>query len=227
MLFRSPLGDHLDIRISSDVRLSDTAWAEITEISGLGASAGIFYSLLKEKDYYFAATIKNLGFINWNKNPITASMDTAFTFEGLAMDTTGSNNDQLPDDFSYDNLRRLVFKYPEYNSFTTTLPAIIGITGGKYFSGGRYYAGLNAHIYPTLNALYRMQLFFTFNLQERIGISPMVSFGSFNKLNAGLALKFNAGEHLIIRGGSSYLNSLFSKDALAGSGGFVSLVFVM
>ena len=69
------------------MQLSDTVWAEVTDVNGMGFSADLFYSLSKEDDYYFSVEVRNLGFITWNKNTFSATTDTAFVFEGSLNDS--------------------------------------------------------------------------------------------------------------------------------------------
>jgi len=223
--YTHPDGDFLDVSLHADTRLSDTAWAEVSEVNGLGFSGDLFYSVLKEKNFYVAATVKNIGFIQWNKSPFVASIDTNFIFDGLTMDTTQTAGDDLPDDFSYDNLRRIAFKNPDNSPFSTALPVMINVTGGKFFSEGRYYLGLNTHFYPSLKAAYRLELFFTWRMKNVLSLTPLISYSSFEKLNYGLAFNMSVSKNIAIQAGSSYLNSLFSKDALAGSGGFARISF--
>ncbi|MCB0804778.1 MAG: hypothetical protein KDC05_03215, partial [Bacteroidales bacterium] len=129
--YTHPDGDYLDVNLHAETRLSDTSWAKFTEISGMGVGGNLYYSMLKEKNFFVSAEIKNLGFISWNKNPYTALIDTNIVFNGLEVDTTANGND-LPDDFSFDNLRRIAFKNPEYSSFAASLPLLFELSGGKY-----------------------------------------------------------------------------------------------
>jgi len=217
-------GDYLDLAIQAETKLADTVWGNVFTINGMGASIDLHYSAHKEKNFFIAVNIHNLGFVNWNGAPFTASADTNFRFDGIENDST--NNDQIPDDFSQDKLRDMIFKNPSYSSFTEALPFDINLTAGKYISDGKFYIGLNTTFYPTLIANYRVELFGTWNIKNRFQITPLFGYSSYNKLNMGIALGVQLWESLYLRAGSSYLNSMFIANAPAGQGGFISIVFV-
>ncbi|MEZ5082101.1 MAG: DUF5723 family protein [Bacteroidales bacterium] len=116
--YTQPDGDFLEVIVSAVTKLSDTVWAEVYEVRGYGASAEIGYNYYKKAGFFVGIKAKNLGFISWNKNTFVASVDTSFVFEGLNTDTTSVANDELPSDYSYNNLRRLIFKNSESKPFT-------------------------------------------------------------------------------------------------------------
>lgn len=217
-------GDYLDMAIQAETQLADTVWGDLFTVNGLGASADLRYSMYKEKDFFLAININNLGFVNWNGSPFTASSDTNFRFEGIENDS--ASNNQIPNNFSQDNLRDLIFKNPSSSSFTQILPFDINITAGKYFSNGKFYVGINSTFYPTLIAAYRAELFATWNIKDKFQLSPIIGYSSYQKVNIGLSVGVQLWESLYLRAGSSYLNSMFNTDAPAGQGGFISVVFV-
>ncbi|MCB0804779.1 MAG: hypothetical protein KDC05_03220, partial [Bacteroidales bacterium] len=88
------------------------------------------------------------------------------------------------------------------------------------------YLGTRLFLYPTLQAVFEVDLFCTWNLSDAFAITPVVNYNSFNKINAGLALNLQAGENIMLMAGSSYLNRMFSAGASAGSGGFIKLVYI-
>ncbi len=224
--YTHPDGDYLDVSIVAETELSDTAWAEVYEVGGIGGSLDLKYSILKEKDFYVSFSAKNLGFVNWSRNPFVAGMDTSFMFEGIAIDTTSGNNENIPDDFSYDNLRRLFFKNPDGSSFNSVLPVILNFTAGKYISEENFYIGLNAMYLPTLEANYKLELFATWNSNNTFQLTPIFAYSSYEKINFGLGFGVKLSDNLYLRAGSSYLNSIFSDTGAAGAGGYFSLVFV-
>jgi len=222
-LFTQEDGDYIDVSIQAETKLADTVWGSLFTVNGLGASADLHYSMYKEKDFFLAINFQNLGFVNWNGGPFTATADTSFRFDGLANDST--NQEQIPNDFSKSGLRNLIFKNPGHSSFTEGLPLNINFTAGKYFSDGKFYIGINTDFYPSLISTYRAELFGTWNIQEKYQITPIVSYSSFGQMNIGLALGAQLWDSVSIRMGSSYLNSMFNPNANAAQGGFISLVF--
>ena len=218
-LYTQTDGDYLDIDIQAETQMADTSWANVFTINGMGASVDLHYSLYKEQDFFIAVNLHNLGFIQWNKNPYTASIDTSFHFEG-------STNQQVPDDFSKDKLRKLIFPNASTSSFTKSLDFDIQFTAGKYFQNGEFYVGINTTFYPSLISSYRAELFATWNIKNRLSLTPIFAYSSFNKVNIGLAMGVKIWKSISLRAGSSYFNSAFNSQSPVGQGGFVSIVFI-
>ncbi len=225
-LYTDPDGDFLDVTASANTKLSDTVWAEVYQMNGLGLSADVEYSYTKPGDFHFDLNLKNLGFIFWNGDTFIGEIDTSFVFDGVGVDTTSSQNDNLPDDYSYKSLRRILFKDPESSSFTTGLPVSLRFSAGKYFASNQFYAGLNGTYYPFLNAKFMFEFFATWNYKNKLYLTPVVLYSSYAKVNYGLCLGVNIHKKVRIHVGSGYLNSMFNKNELLGKGGFVRLTFI-
>jgi hypothetical protein len=221
-IYTHPDGDYLDAVIRAETKSSDTVWGKVYDINGAGLSADFQYAIEKEKDFYAGIAIQNLGFISWNGNPFNAKVDTTFRFDGIVNDTT--SNQGIPNDYSYDNLRRLIFKNPDDTPFTQSLPVILHGSAGKFFSNGRFYAGMSAFYYPSLISNYKLELFTTWNHRDFLQVTPVVTFSSYSKINYGLAMGWKINDHFIVRAGSSYLNTLFSQEAAVGKGGYIHLL---
>jgi hypothetical protein len=216
-------GDYLNIDIQAQMQMSDSAWGTIFSVNGLGASLDLHYSIYKDNDFLLSINVNNLGFINWHKKPYQASTNTSYRFEGFNNDTIGG--DQIPDDFTYDNLRNLVFKNPDGSAFSEMLPFDINLSAGKFLKDARFYIGFSANYYPNLSNAFRTEVFATWNIKNSFRLTPIISYSSFNKINAGLAIDFQLWKALSIRGGSTYLNTLFNPEAPLGQGAFISIVF--
>jgi len=217
-------GEYIDLSIQADIELADTSWANIWTINGIGSSIDLSYSLIKENNYHLALSIKNLGIINWRNASFSGSADTSLRFQGIQND---DDQDQtIPDNFSFDNLRNIVFKDAREEAFTKMLPMDIHITGGKYFSNSKFYAGVSTVFFPSLHRSYIAEVFFTWNHKDKFHITPIVAYNSLEQLTAGLAIGVNISKSISIRAGSSYLTSSFNSQAPAAQGGFVSFIFI-
>ncbi|NOX45615.1 MAG: hypothetical protein GXO89_01385 [Chlorobi bacterium] len=225
MFYTDPDGEYLDVSLSAETKLSDTVWAEFYEVRGIGLSGELLYSYTKTNDFHFDVSFKNLGFVRWNKNAFSGTMDTSFVFNGLENDTVNTGGGSLPSDFDKNALRRLLFPNAETGSFNTVLPLKIGVSAGKFLSEGKLYLGMKADYYPFLKAPLMLEVFGTWNVNNTVYITPVMLYSSYGKLNFGLSLGANITKNLRLDIGSSYLNSMFSGSSLAGQGGFVRLGF--
>jgi hypothetical protein len=224
-VYTHPDGDYLDIAINANTKISDTVWAEVYQVNGLGLSTNLEYTFSKANNFHFDVNLKNLGFINWNGNTFMGNVDTTFVFEGLSNDTTSSQGD-LPADYSYNSLRNTIFNNPESGSFTDVLPMSVRMSGGKYFSDGKFYTGLSATYYPTLKATYFLELFGTWNHKDIFYLTPIIKYSQYGNVNIGLSVGLKIIDKIHIYAGSAYLNSFFDKNAKLGSGGFIRLTFI-
>jgi len=207
-LYTDPQGDYLDITAIAETKLSDTVWAEVYQINGLGGSVDLDYSYTKTENFHIDFSLKNLGVLFWNGNTFTGTIDTTFRFEGISNDTVNSGNDDLPDDYSYNGLRRLIFTDPESSTFSDMLPLSLRLSAGKYISGENFYIGFNTSLYPTLKAIYNFEVFGTWNYKSIFYLTPVVKYGSYNNFNFGLSLGVKVAKKLHIYAGTAYLNSI-------------------
>ena len=224
-LYTEPDGDYLDVTAIANTQLSDTVWAEVYEMNGLGISADVEYTFSKPGNFHFGLTLKNLGFIHWSGNTFSGEIDTSFVFEGFVMDTVANQNDNLPVDYSIDGIRNLLFKNPDYSPFNTSLPVSVRLSAGKYFAGNRFFAGFNGSFYPFLSAQYMFEFFATWNYKNTLYITPLVAYSGYEKVNYGLSIGLNIHDKVSIHAGSVYLNSMFDKEETLGQGGFVRLTY--
>lgn len=223
--FTHPDGDYLDVSITADTKIGDTVWANVFEVNGLGVSFDMNYVFRKKGKFLVSVSAQNLGSVRWSKNPYSATVDTSFRFEGVSSDTT-SGNGNIPDDYSYESLRDLVFENPDDAPFTTVLPMILNLNGGVYLANKKFYTGINASFYPTLEANYNIEVFGTWNHNDRFQLTPILSYSAYNKFHAGLGAGVKITDDLFLQIGSAYLDSYFRADAPVGRGGFVRITFL-
>ncbi|MEZ5194937.1 MAG: DUF5723 family protein [Bacteroidales bacterium] len=226
-LFTEPEGDYLDVTASMNIELSDTAWAEVYEANGYGFSADLEYTYTKPEKFHVGISFKNLGMIFWNGNTFSGERDTSFVFSGLNNDTISGENENIPNDFSYDNLRRLLFTSSSTENFSTTLPIGMRFTLGKYLAGDKFFLGVNSTYYPMLVANYDFEFFATWNYRGILYLTPIVGYSSYANVNLGLGVGVKIVDELHLHIGSRYLNSMFNQDAKIGSGGFARLTLVL
>lgn len=226
-LYTDPDGDFLDVAASMNIELSDTAWAEVYEASGYGFSADLQYTYTKPEKFHVGISFKNLGMIFWNGNTFSGERDTSFVFSGINSDTISGDNENIPNDFSYDNLRRLLFTSSSTENFSTTLPIGMRLTIGKYIAREKFYLGLNGTYYPMLVANYDFEFFATWNYNNTLYLTPIVGYSSYANVNVGLGFGVKIIDELHLQVGSKYLNSMFDKNAKIGSGGFAQLTFIL
>ncbi len=215
-------GEYLDITTGFDTRVSDTVWAEWYEMRGIGASVDFEYDFDKPGNFHFDFAIKNLGFISWTDNSFTGKTDTSFVFNGIEIDTASIGTGNL----SANSINDILFSDISSDNFTTSLPLRINFSAGKYFAAGKGYAGIRGDIYPAFEALFHLEAFGTYNINNVLRLTPVIAYSSYQKVNFGLFAGISAGKHINVQIGSAYLNSLFGNNNLLGKGGFIRITFI-
>jgi len=222
-IYTHPDGDYLDLDVQAGTKVADTVWAGVFDFNGVGMAVDLEYSMHKENDFYFSLSARNLGFIRWNGNTFLATVDTAFRFEGVSMDTITSSGGEMPDDYSYKNLRNILFKNPSGSPFNTATPPVLNFSGGKYFAGGKFYAGVNASYYPTLWVKYNIEVFATWNHRSLLQLTPVISYGAYGQVHLGLTTGLKLNKNLYVQAGTAFIDSFFIGDHPAGRGGFIGI----
>jgi len=71
-----------------------------------------------------------------------------------------------------------------------------------------------------------LEFFGTWNIKDKVYLTPLVKYSSYAKVNYGLAAGLKLHESFQIQIGSGYLNSMIGNGGLLGSGGFIRLIYI-
>ena len=84
-LYTSGMGTSLDLNYDINAMMTDTSNISVFAGNGNGVAMDFSICLDKVKEGY-ALAIRDLGYINWNKNSIVANTDSSFTFMGVEIE---------------------------------------------------------------------------------------------------------------------------------------------
>ena len=139
-LYTSPDGQYIDLALAMQIQQTDTAHRNYFAENGMGLSTDLFYEMPyivwnKPGKIYFE--INDLGFIRWNSNSMTHSVDSSFHYDGVNVNNILNTNGGTIPKLSTDSMinKNSVFERKQY---TTNLPFYFNIRTrtwyGKQFS---------------------------------------------------------------------------------------------
>ena len=221
-LFTHHNGEYIDFYINSDIKQSDTSNKNILTYNGFGSSLDFFYKFSDHKGNTIIFEINNLGFISWDKHSYNFTKDTLFHFEGWHVENIFDMNSMIFQERINDSLYYPVFNSNNKSGYISMLPMSISLSYSKVMVKNRLHlTGKAQHIFFTL---YRPFFLFSCDYQfhEFFQVSPLVSYGGYGLLNAGIEIKMT-GHRFCLTAGSNFINSMIKPNSTSGQGVYVSL----
>ncbi|PKP51044.1 MAG: hypothetical protein CVT95_01740 [Bacteroidetes bacterium HGW-Bacteroidetes-12] len=221
-LFTEEYGREIDLDINYLYNTSDTAKKGFGAWNGFGVSTELFSQFFLKNGDKIHLGIKDLGFIQWNKQSLKYETDSLFHFEGIIVNNIFDLNDSLLSDISKDSLINSINTTQEKGSYSMALPTSFTIDYTKYindkwqFNGGIYYRIL-ANYFP---------LFYTntsYFVSQNFITRAHVSYGGYGKLNLGLALAYQLKNSYTLFLGSNNIDAFISPSTSFANSGFVGI----
>lgn len=144
-------GSYINYDLSLEAHYTDTTFTDIFKNSGLGAALGLYYEQQKE-DILIRLSASDIGFIRWDKGCTNLYIDTAYHFEGVALDDLlNFNQDVLENEI--DALERQI-NAPVQESYTWKIPILLRVyyeqkLHNNHFSSVSFGAEHRLGIYPS------------------------------------------------------------------------------
>ncbi|MDC0201842.1 DUF5723 family protein [Flavobacteriales bacterium] len=133
-LYTSAFGTSLDLNYDINAMMTDTS--NLSVFAGNGNGVAMDFSIYVDKvDEGYGIAIRDLGYINWNKNSIIANTDSNFTFMGIELEDFNNLtefNDSIMD-ISFNNNK---------TNFRSFIPTKITLNYWKYLNH-KYFRSLS------------------------------------------------------------------------------------
>lgn len=192
-LYTAPFGESISGNVNATYTQSDTTSSDFSAFNGWGLSTDLVFYLNMGKNKNvkfqnaFCISIKNLGFIRWNNNTLTSTVDTQFVFNGFYVSDLFDSTS-----YNFSNNIEDSINIKKTNGFQTKMiPAIISFSKVIDSYSTDKFQGTYGFRLRT-NAYYR-PLFFAglfYKPNEKINMTAFVSIGGYGGFKLGYQLSY-------------------------------------
>jgi len=224
-IYTAPDASEIYMNMHGVFTASDTAkdkrW--IDAFNGHGASAEFFGDMpymgkLGPSKFYLS--VNNLGFIQWNKNTLDASMDTNYIYKGITINNLFQVSDTAIQQLSRDSLTKnlvVTTKQKKSTNLPTSFLLLHTITFNEVFS-------LTNGFRHMFSGNYKPYIFAEgeFHILKNLSATLHVGIGGYGKMSYGLNVEYNY-KKWYLRVGSNALQGFFAPKQTFGQGIFLSV----
>ncbi len=173
-LYTSPIGDSVYAEAKGTFSQNDTSSKLAYDPNGIGAAIDLFYSMpfdifrKNESIGQLTFEVNDLGFMVWNKNTLTYSIDGNYSWAGFKAPTLFDLNDSIISSQQPNDIERSFLRKTESGTINAMLPVRFSV---------RYAEQLNDRVLLTANL---QQRFFS-NMLPFIGLDQEIRLNDGNK----------------------------------------------
>ncbi|HXC03434.1 MAG TPA: DUF5723 family protein, partial [Bacteroidia bacterium] len=217
-MYTSTAGDYIDFTTNYSMVRSDPAHTQTLSNNGIGAGLDLYYHLniACNKEVYVECS--DIGFIRWNPKTNHYGNDTAYHFDGFAI----QNAFQLGDTTVHYSAKSVLnARVNEQKGYTSYLPGMINVC---YVTDGHIY-----QIIPGIrfryNANYRPCEYvqFLYHIRKKLLINLELAYGGYAGLQSGLSVHALLGKGITLKAGTSNFMGYLVPAFTCGQGAYISL----
>ena len=205
--YTSQFGDSLALRVDGNFMRSDANRKGLANGSGLGACLDFDFNLpLSDKSALMSVSVRNLGFVSWNRNTETRVLNDSFQWNGLDVTNWLSGaTDTLELPSWVDTIQTQGTRKPA----VMLLPATIYFRYMKRMNRSSYIeTGFNH--FPNRVALPLVYAGMLHMLSPQFSMSERISYGGYGKFAVGIELQWLSRNSWFLRAGSAQLEGWIS-----------------
>ena len=223
--YTSPAGDSLTLSGNMSYKYQSLNTVSFGKINGYGTAIDFFYTYDNPSVFKIEAQINNLGIIWWNDESFEFTQSEPIVWEGLEVDNLLQMPDPLMEKSGTDSLKEYIGNNSQQKSFTTYTPAGIKLKMSKMLLPGKI-RGVMAADYR-LFVFYRPRIVLQadFLINDKISLSPNLSYGGWHGFNAGFEFEYKFNEYSRLQIGTKYLSGMILQNYFSGFGGFLNFTF--
>ena len=208
--YTSPFGDSLELNVDGNFWRSDANRKGLANGSGLGACLDFDFNLpLLDRSALMSVSVRNLGFVFWNRNTETRALSDTFQWNGLDVTNWLSGaTDTL-------ELPRWVDTIQVQGTFKQAvklLPATIYFRYMKRINRSSYIESGFSY-FPNRVAAPLVYAGMLHMLSSQFSIGERVNYGGYGKFAIGIELQWLSRNSWFLRAGSAQLEGWISSKA--------------
>ncbi|MBA3898668.1 MAG: hypothetical protein H0X62_00410 [Bacteroidetes bacterium] len=224
-VFTAMDGEYIDLSLVMSARQTDRERRDFHHFNGAGASVDFFtfinFGFLEDLNHRLLIEVKDLGFITWNNRATSYRIDSAYRFDGFAIDNLFTLSDSVFGPNISDSAL-LANASTSRQSYTTALPAffhiadVIQVHEELLVMGGLMYRMVaNYNIYFYLRGFYR--------LNPNVEVSARIAWGGYGVLNGGAAVNLRIKQKYHLTLGTENIEGWLLPQYARGSSAFLGL----
>ncbi|MFI5164878.1 MAG: DUF5723 family protein [Bacteroidia bacterium] len=225
-MYTSPDGQYIDLALAMQMQQTDTAHKNYLGQNGMGLSTDLFYEMpyiVWNKPGKIIFEVSDLGFIRWNNNSMTHSVDSSYHYEGVNVNdilhTSGGTIPKLNIDSVIDKNTRY-----ERRAYTTKLPFYFNVRTrtwyGKQFSLEK---GISFLFNSFAKPYYFLKLHYS-TRKQNAEFAYTIGYGGYGRFNSGIEARLDFAKHYSLHIADNYLFSGIPSQTANGMGVFVKVV---
>lgn len=223
-LFTSADGKYIDLELSANAHISDTANKKFPAHNGSGISFDGFYEIpfvTWNNVGVLSIEMFDLGFISWNKNSMSNHLDSNYHYQGIEIDNLFILGGTILPQYNKDSVSAKNIKLKKESDFSYT-PAIFRVrTSTEYGKKFIFEKGISYRINANSRPYYFLGL--TYKICRQFEITGNASYGGYGNFNFGLELDWSFLKYYKFHIDTNYLNGFISPAKITGQGAAVSL----
>jgi len=216
-LYTSATGDSLSLSYQGDYLRSDSLRKGFANGSGLGLALDFDFNLpMQDQKGVISISIRDIGFIAWNKQSQRFNFDSLTTWTGVEV----NNLFQLDTDtLDLPNLKDTLNFTRKNERFAATLPASVHMRYSRFFATKHLYeAGIS--IWPNRAAVPMVYAGASHFISDHFLISERISYGGYGKFGVGVEAQWMPYGSWLIRVGTNNAEGFISKNTYSTSAYF-------
>jgi Family of unknown function (DUF5723) len=209
-MYTSLTGDSLALSYNGEYLRSDTSRFGWANGSGVGVALDFDYNLpLKDHKGVISISMRDLGFVFWNKQSQKIQFDSITNWTGLNVDGVF---DFATDSLHFPNMEDSIYRQVESRSFFAALPATIHLRYARYFSSHDFYeAGMI--MLPNRAAIPMMYAGASHFVGEHFTFSERLYAGGYGRFGVGAEIQWMPKGSWLFRLGTKSLGGLTMSSA--------------
>ncbi|MBI4945980.1 MAG: hypothetical protein HY840_06225 [Bacteroidetes bacterium] len=225
-LYTSPDGQFIDLALAMQVQQTDTAHKNYFAQNGMGLSTDFFYELpyiIWRKKGKITFEVNDFGFIRWNSNSTTHSVDSSYHYEGVNVNNILNTSTGAIPKWNTDSIINKN-SLSESKQYTTNLPFYFNVRTrtwyGKQFS---FEKGISFLFNSSAKPYYFLKLHFS-TRKQKAEFAYTLGYGGYGKFNSGVEARVDFSKHYSLCIADNYLFSSVNPQMANGMGVYLKLV---
>ena len=223
--YTSFTGDSLALKSDISYKYQSLSSLSPVTIRGYGAGLDIFYAYDNPRLFKLEAKIENLGFIFWQDKSMEFQRNKPIIWEGFEVENLLQMPDPLMKKSPADSLKEYISTHSQSTKYRSYTPVNVEVKFKKMLVEDKIEAVVVVKYKHFSNYRPMVLLQSNFLLNEKISLSPNLSYGGYTGFNIGFELEYKLNNISELHLGTRYLGGYVLQNNFSGFGGFITFTY--